>query len=317
MIRLSFVWLTCALLLSSLLFAAEARAEDPADALFREGAEAINANNAPLAYEKFKASWSLRQSFDIAANLGVVEKALGKKRDAAEPLVYALRHSPPMNKDEQRAQIQGELDILKKELGELRIQSATGATIEVNGVNVGTCPLPAPVYVEPGQQIIVAKKPDVGEGRITVIVSVGEGKDIRVELSIGPTGKGGGPLPLWPGFLIGGAGVAAAAVGIPLLVIGQGKLSDANDLGDEIRKSGGQCNADGGGSQQCQDAKDDVDQAGTFTNAGIPLIAVGGALIIAGIIWVVVPRDSQEKPPVALLPWADDKSGGLLVGGTF
>lgn len=301
--------------------ASPAFAEDPADALFREGIEAVNGNKVPLAYEKFKAAWSLRQSFDIAANLGVVEKALGKKRDAAEHFDYALRHFPASNMPQQRAEMETELASLKKELGELRIQSATGATIEVNGTAVGTCPLPAPIFVEPGQQIIVAKKPDIGEGRITVIVAVGEGKDIRVELSLSSGGgRSDGALPLWPGFLMGGVGLAAAGVGIPLLVLAQGKLSDADKLSEGIVANGGQCvegNPDAG-DPDCRKVQDALDSAGVLNGAGIPLVAVGGALLIAGVVWLVIPRDHKEsKPPVAFAPWFGSDGGGLLLGGSF
>ena len=52
-----------------LMVADFARADDPADTLFREGVVAINENNPPLAYEKFKAAWNLKQTFDIAESI--------------------------------------------------------------------------------------------------------------------------------------------------------------------------------------------------------------------------------------------------------
>ncbi len=127
-------------------------------------------------------------------------------------------------------------------------------------------------------------------------------------------------MPLWPGFLMGGVGLVGAGVGIPLLVLAQGKLSDADTLSNDIVNRGGKCvegNPDAGDAD-CKKVQDNLDSAGVLNGAGIPLVAVGGALLVAGIVWLVIPRDHREsKPPVALAPWFGSDGGGLLLGGSF
>lgn len=302
--------------------ASSARAEDPALALFREGIEAINENNVPLAYEKFRASWSIRQTFDIAANLGAVEKAMGKKRDAAEHLDYALRHFPPTNSTDQRAEIAKDLEELKKDVGELHIQSATGATVEINGKPVGICPLPGPIFVEPGQQIIVAKKSEIGEGKIVVMVSVGEAQEVRVELTLepktGPVEPKPTPRPMWPGFVGVGVGAAGIGVGIAGLVLSFQAQDDADVLADEL--SPGAC---GNNNATCEDLQSKLDDVATFRTMGIAGMVVGGAATIFGVVYLAIPNpggDEDEEATVKaakLTPWIGPGTGGLVMSGKF
>lgn len=328
------------LLLASALFvaavhpsqaAAQDAQEDPADTFFREGAEAVQADKIQLAYEKFRAAWNLRQTFEIAANLGVVEKALGKRKDAAFHLEFALRHYPAVSGPEKKKQIEVELDELKKQVGEIRLTVPSGSEIEVNGEKVGTAPLQGTLFVEPGQVTIVAKKEGVGKGRAEVTVGVGEGKDVRIELipdkTVGPVETPTEPPPMWLGFVIGGVGVGAAGAGVALLVVGQGKLSDAEELGaplidDREDPEAEHVDCDAGSPPQiCQDIQKNLDDAGTFTTAGIALAAVGGAALVTGIVLIALPRDekSDEKAPapVAIAPWISPEIQGIFVGGRF
>src|SRR4051812_2896716 len=50
----------------------------------------------------FQQAWALKHSYDIGGNLGLAELALGKYRDAAEHLSYALKTFPANGKGPHR-----------------------------------------------------------------------------------------------------------------------------------------------------------------------------------------------------------------------
>ncbi|NUP12490.1 MAG: hypothetical protein HOW73_41120 [Polyangiaceae bacterium] len=298
-----------------LLPPAAASAEEPVDVFFREGAEASRAGNVPLAYEKFRAAWALKQTYDIAANLGFAELALGKKRDAAEHLEFALRNFPPMGDTSQRSALEQKLEEVRKEVGELTISSATGAAIEVNGTVVGTCPLPGRIFVEPGQQIIVAKKPGVGEGKIVVSVRVGEAQEVRVELILSKDDKQtpSNPRPTWPGFAGLGVGAAGIGVGIAGFVLMAQKQSEMDEIA--VGMPAGSCFE---ANPACDEIQDGLDTAASFRSMGIAGVVIGGAAAIFGTIYLSAPNPGTEESATAQIqPWFGPGTGGVSVSGTF
>src|SRR6187551_3088835 len=66
--------------------------QDRADALFLQGKAAAQAKNWDEAYQLLAQAWELKQSYDIASNLGQVAYLLGKHAEAAQHVLFALRH---------------------------------------------------------------------------------------------------------------------------------------------------------------------------------------------------------------------------------
>src|SRR5262245_46303705 len=62
-----------------------------AEALFQEALRLIGQEKWAEAEQKLLAAWALHATFDIAANLGQTQARLGKHRQAAQNLAFALR----------------------------------------------------------------------------------------------------------------------------------------------------------------------------------------------------------------------------------
>src|SRR4051812_7384647 len=75
-----------------------AAAVEKADELYRQGNEAYKQNRLKDAYGFYREAWNLKQSYDIAGNLGAVELAINLPRDAAEHLIHSLRQFPANGK---------------------------------------------------------------------------------------------------------------------------------------------------------------------------------------------------------------------------
>src|SRR4029078_8214250 len=63
-----------------------------ADDHFAKANAAFQEEKYDLALIEYQAAWKLSKSYDIAALLGVTEMRLGKYRDSAEHLAFALGH---------------------------------------------------------------------------------------------------------------------------------------------------------------------------------------------------------------------------------
>lgn len=273
---------------------------DPVDVLFAEGVSAAQAGQVEVAYEKLKAAWALRQTYDIAASLAVVENALKKHRDAAEHFQFALDNFPPMTAADKRQQLEQGLAEARKNVGELKINVAPGAEVEVNGRAVGMSPLKAPVFVEPGQATVTCKKKDFGEGQALVEVKIGEAKDVTVEIKITTGGGEEAEKPIWPSIVLGIVGAAGVGAGIGLTVVGFQKNSEAEDLA-------GSC----GLGPSCVTQGDElIDEANTFVGVGGAMFGVGGAALLGVLIYNLVPQDSSTEK-AAFAPIISPSEAGL------
>ncbi|WP_437579612.1 hypothetical protein [Sorangium sp. So ce887] len=74
--------------------AAAAQASRDADAAFARGKELYRLGKLDAAYEAYRTAWSLKQSYDIAANLANTEVQRGMKVEAARAAATAPRAQP-------------------------------------------------------------------------------------------------------------------------------------------------------------------------------------------------------------------------------
>jgi len=292
-------WVLAGALAASCAIAPTAVAE-PADVLYKEGAAAAEAGQLDVAFEKLKAAWALRQTYEIAANLAAVENALGKHRDAAEHFQFALENFPSIGEQGARAQLQSGLDAARKKVGELKISVAAGATVEVNGRVVGIAPLKSPVFVEPGQATISCKKPDFGEGKALVEVRVGEAQDVRVEIRVTTGDPPAGEKPIWPAIVLGIVGAGGIGAGIGLTVVGVQKNGEAEDLAAGCP----------GLPSECVTAGDElIDDGNTFLAIGGVGFGIGAAALIGVLVYQLVPASSQEAVSFTPLISPNELSG--------
>lgn len=112
-----------------------------------------------------------------------------------------------------------------------------------------------------------------------------------------------GPAP-WITFAVGGAALVAS---VPVLIVGRGKVSDAEKV----------CPTHKG----CDNATRDLGNSGnTLTGVGIGLAAGGGAIAIGSLVWQLAgnrPRPVPERAGLHVVPIVGASVGGAAVGGSF
>jgi tetratricopeptide (TPR) repeat protein len=278
--------------------------------LFKSGKAAFSRNDMAEAERLFTEAFALRKSSDIAANLGQSQLEQQKYRAAAEHFQWALVNLLPSASDNQRRAVEGGLARARAEVGVLRLDIKPEASdVLVGEQNLGKTPLPAEVYVDPGEVIVSVKH----EGFVAMDkrVMVGKGTEQAVEIALTPKDN---PVPdaatpprlgsaiehdtsspdsststdaptsrksLAPAFVATGVAIAGGVVGLVFTLSANSKADDADNLRDHLNALGG-CSKEGTApANQCSDLSDQRKSVDSSTNVAIGAFVVGGVAAVA------------------------------------
>jgi tetratricopeptide (TPR) repeat protein len=324
------------LLALALATTAHAQVNDTdAIALFKHGQELYRDGKFDESYEAYKKAWDLQKGYDIAGNLGNVEVKLGKYKGAVIHLQYVLDNLPPSIDAERREKIvsktQQRLNDARSHVAIVKLaMSPDGASVSVDGNDLGTTPLAEPIVLDAGTHQLVAKLDgydDVsheinatsGSQETLRIAMVAKGSGGTAAIETGGGSDGGDTADDGPSLaiIIAGSviGVGALGGGIGLLVAASGKASDREDLLAALGSQSG-C---GGASPpaQCAEIGDLSDQEGTFNTVGAIMLVGGGVVLAATAVYALWPRGGDDETGVRVLPTLGPGHAGLTLNGSF
>lgn len=287
-------------------------AGDRADALLKEGIALGDQGKWQEARQKLEEAWALKKSYDIAGNLALVEERMGDNAAAAAHLDYALRTFPASGKPEHKATLVDKFEKLRARVGRLRITiEIEGATLSIDGVEVGRTPLQSDLFVEPGSHTIEARKEGyktskrqlTGEPGQTHVLSIALEKEAGgVVIEPPPTVE----KPIWPYVVLSGVTAAGLGVGIGLHVASTSRIEDAD---------GAICP---GGPDTCPtNARDAESGANAMLGGAIAGYVVAG-LGLGGLIGYIA-WSGPEQPDTAfrVVPVVSPAATGFLLQSTF
>jgi tetratricopeptide (TPR) repeat protein len=301
---------------------AQTTAADTARAteLFKNGKVAFSKGDMAEAEQLFAQALTIRRSSDIAANLGQSQLEQQKYRAAAENFAWALANMLPSATDAQRKAVEHGLARARAEVAMLRLDIKPDcADVLVGEHAVGKAPLPAGVYVEPGE-VIVAVRHD-GFIAIDKRVMVGKGTEQAIEIALAPksdeqppTGAapgavnsgleadaGVGPADraparsLVPAYVATGVAVAGGVAGLVFTLTANSKENDADELRDQLATFPGGCNGDAP-QTDCDDLAEQRQSVDTSRNLALGAFVVGGvAAVVAGYFyWDALSHRNRE-----------------------
>jgi hypothetical protein len=310
---------------------------DRADSLNARAVALLKAGKPKEAEPLAREAWSLKQSYDIASNLGLAELGAGKHRDAAEHLSYALRTFPSNGKPAHRKLLQTSLEQAKAELGTMVVRvSEERAVVTIDGARAGVSPLADPLFVTPGEHFLQATLEGFEPAEERVTLAKGEQKEATLTLkarapSAGaapataatgatppvapPVGYGhpdrppsGGASPVVLGVGYGLAGAALIA-GVVTAAMSSSKAGDADDELEAVRAQGGPNACDAPAySAPCSEIVALRGDADTLANVSLGAFVGAGALALATTIyWVAAPK----RGTAALTPIVGPRDAGL------
>lgn len=176
--RGALLWALIPLLSTRLAMAQDQASIEMARKRFNEGIAAYDRQDFEAARLAFLETYKLKPHPAVLLNLAQSELQTDRAADAANHFSQYLRD--PDGKEASVAQ--DGLREAKAKVGELGISvDAEGASVFVNGEEIGSSPLPDPHYVEPGTYEVSASKGDLSVAR-QVSVALGKSASVKLEL---------------------------------------------------------------------------------------------------------------------------------------
>jgi hypothetical protein len=257
---------------------------------FNEGVAATEQGDFDAAFQAFQASYELNPLPDVLYNIGMCRKALGDLPGAANAFREYVTAVGGNLSPAERAEFDALLAELMPQIGRLTIQSnEAGATVTVDGIQVGSTPLPGWYAVASGHhQIEVAKDRFVA---FLTELDVAGGQSPTVSATLvaleGTPGADGEPGGLSPWFWTC-AGVAGASV-LTMAITGGLTLKYNDDFDAGGRTDSG--------------LRDTTLALRTTTDV---FLGIGLAAVVVGtVLFFVLPDDESEAEPA--------RAGGVAV----
>ena len=278
--------------------------------LFRKAAAASEAGKYEEARDLLSDAWAIRQTYDVASSLAQVEIQLRLYRDAAEHLEFCLRNFAPVESEQTLEQAKKAFADVKTRVATVRFSATRkGAELFVDGRGVGTEPLPAVVFVEPGLRELAARLD--GESAEQSL-NAQAGKEYVLELQLGTREPKAAPTeravihppeptpppvahkpdyaPVIVTLSVGGTALVTSLV---LLIEANRKDSQREDRLDRLPGSN-RCGAQTPTPSACREIQSLADDAQTFRSlAWVGFGAAAAAGVATYFLWPRRPDSAQ------------------------
>jgi hypothetical protein len=302
----------------------------------------------------FLAAWALNPTFDVAYNLGTTEHELGKHRNAAEHLSFALRNWPLLESIEKLKPLaKKRLAVSRGFVGAVSVKvNVARAEVLVDGTAVGKAPIEGELFVEPGAHRVEARL----EGYETAgeTIRVAKGAAVAVELAIAPAqpaatsraaveeARPAGPVeratpvviaaPVLPGpppvaaerswvpvIALGAASVVGLGVAVGMTVASNDASADGRAQGAALLDAGGGCiDSPPAYGDACSELQQTASRVDTFAHGAAIAYAASGALAIAAVTYALWPRpEAATSRRVRAAPELHAGHAGIVVAGTW
>lgn len=310
--------------------------------LYKKGNELYDKSKFADAETMYLAAFELRQTFDIAGNLGDVELILNKPKEAAEHLAFALRNFPTAGKPGQKEALQKRLKDATDQIGTAKVStSVEGAEIFLDGKLLGKSPLPYELYLDKGEHVFEAKMNTYEPAKESMKAEAGAVYEVKLNLKkkeapkpikapepepVADNDGFFGPKLNW--FIVAGGGmiaIAGFAAGAGLSIAAGNKTEEADTLRNGLNsRNAPPCNSPGlGGADgsDCAALKQALIDHDSYANAAVPAFIVGSLALAGTAAYAFWPRKKAEAKTssafIQPVPVLGPKEGGLWLRGHF
>jgi len=302
--------------------AAPATTPAEADRLFEEGVAAQKAGKLVEAEGLFLRAWAAKKTWDIAANLGLVQLKQGKLAEGAGRVAYAIANLPPTESDTTRERLSKAFDAARPDIAEVKVScDVDGASVRAGGKLMGTTPLASSFFAAPGSLTIEVTKDGYEAASKTIEIKKGGSEDVKLTLVV----KSPPERSKVPAYVIGGVGVAGLIAGGVL--VGQAETAGAQLVKEAPRGTSGELlcwktPAQGSATKpECDAWRSKLGSASTGGNAGVGLL-IGGGVAVAGAAayWLWAAREpikAAQGRSWTIVPILGNTSVGALWSGNF
>jgi hypothetical protein len=323
-----------ALLVSFAFTLSIAHAEDPAEALTKQGIELRRGRRDAEALGAFRQAYRLAPAPRILAQIALAEQALGLWVDAERDLVQALQSAKDPWVARHEEALDSGLSAIRAHLASLEVTAnVAGAELLVNGERAGSLPSSAPLRVVAGSLVIEVRA--LGYAPMRRQTSAEPGGSVREAVELVPlapeTGEPGRsvrptePIPPPPSLVLAAVPAQPRRVtrNAGLVLIGGGAIgiSAGSYFGVRTlstksqRDSEGACNAElcnATGVALDEEARSLALRSTVWFTAGIAA-AAGGVVLL----WLSRPGHGTSQHSLGVAPQVGPDRAGLSVGGSW
>lgn len=324
-------------------------ASQKADEFFRAGKTAYKAGKLRESYEAYRSAWSLKRTYDIAANLANAELQLGMKRDAAEHYAFCVRNFPPTGGAAQREKTLRHFEEARQDVGALTLKvNVDGAEVLVDGHVMGRTPIAEEVFVEPGTRVVEVRLAGYATATQTVQAAKGARQVVTLVLVAAVVPPGAAPSVVAPGvdagatqgaatatvppvaptatppekgprtvvLVTGGALTGVALVlGTAFAVISNGKASDASAKLSTFKQMGRSACAQH--ATVCADVDTAWGARDGFANASVGAFLGAGAIGVATLGYLLLAPKRASSSGARVLPMVGVSQAGAMMTGVW
>jgi hypothetical protein len=308
--------------------AAEPDQVEEARANFQRALELEQARDYAGALKLFRQVGQVKLTPQVRYHIAACEENLGKMVAALGGYELALKHGQGMPAGF-LAEVQQSIDYLKQRIPTVMVsrgEGAQAAVIELDGVQLGSKSIGIEVPLDPGPHVVRATASGYRDFEETLTVSEGDREEVTIDLmplppaeKVAPPPPPQQPVPEQKGFgamplIVGGSGLALAAVGGILLGVSQGKADEAVAL-----CGGTDCTALGDSDPAAwYEARSALDSARTLETIGWVGVGVGVSALATGtVLFFLDPGRKSEQARLRVVPSAPGSHAGVSLVGRF
>lgn len=276
-----------------------AAAQDDADlararASFQQAVELEQAGNCSAALPLFRQVGQVRMTPQVRFHIAICEAKLGRLVAALGGFELALAEADSVGQGF-RDEVESHIQRLRERIPKLTLQRGSGAeaaTIELDGVVLGSTSIGVEVPLDPGPHTIAAHARGYQRFEQTINLEEGEAESLEIVLQPAPvtpddSGVGGiivtpQPKPRILPYVIGGAGVASILASGVFFALRQSSLSELDDQCPSRRN----CDP----SLQGENDRMKLYHYGSLATLGVGVAALGTAATLLML-------ENKEKPP--------------------
>ena len=322
--------------------AAGKASNDEAEALIQRGLRLRKAGDDAGALPEFQKAFQLAAGPRAAAQLGLVEQALGHWDEAEGHLAIAIRSTGDAWVEKHRDSLESAMVIVRGHIGSVQITGEpSGAEAYINGRMVGRLPLSQPITVIAGEVDVELRAEGYQKRAEKITIAANQHKPlvIRLERADAPTPaidtKRSDGAPSEPvaatetatsagtarpapagtraigpivGWSLAGVGLATVTVGVVEALLGQSKMdgavADANAANAMMNM------------ELYANARAKLSSGHSQRSLGIVVASIGGAVAVGGVVVALLTRSSSAETQVTRLePWLGTSGDQVALGG--
>jgi hypothetical protein len=300
---------------------------------YRRGNAASQDKRWADAYDAYQEAWSHHHSMKVAANLGNLELTLGKPRDAAEHLGFAVYAYPKDGNPGGLAALKDRLSFARAKVGTLHVTvtGCRGADVWVDGVRRGSSADDA-IFVEPGLRTVEARWEGCPAARQSIDIAAGATREVSLDMTARtsvaaappeePPRESRGKSRLALGLGFGGA-LAGATVGA-WFAVGAGNLASvAAGNRNAVTASYGRAacaSPSGQAAVVCGEVSTAVSTQTAYADAAIGSFIAAGVLALgtgAYALWPARGEPTKATLRVRVAPLLTGDRWGVAAAGSF